>query len=36
MKIERYVEETRMLMQDDLQGNIMLNEMMWLASSHTL
>ncbi len=33
-ELKRYVEETRMLMQDDLQGNIMLNEMMWLASSH--
>lgn len=33
-ELKRYVEETRLIIQDDMQGHIMLNEMMWLASSH--
>jgi len=33
-ELKRYVEETRPMIKDDMQGHIMLNEMMWLASSH--
>lgn len=33
-ELKRYVEESRGLVKDDLRGQIMLNEMMWLASSH--
>lgn len=33
-ELKRYVEETRTLIRDDLQSLVLLNEMMWLASSH--
>lgn len=33
-ELKRYVQETRLLVHDDHQSNILLNEMMWLASSH--
>lgn len=33
-ELKRYVEETRALIRDDLQSVVLLNEMMWLASSH--
>lgn len=33
-ELKRYVQETRMVVKDDLQGNVLLNEIMWLASSH--
>ena len=33
-ELKRYVEETRLLIRDDLQSHVLLNEMMWLASSH--
>lgn len=33
-ELKRYVEETRPLIKDDMHGHIILNEMMWLASSH--
>lgn len=33
-ELKRYVEETRVIVHDDLQSLVLLNEMMWLASSH--
>ena len=33
-ELKRYVEETRVLAADDVQSQVLLNEMMWLASSH--
>jgi beta-1,2-mannobiose phosphorylase / 1,2-beta-oligomannan phosphorylase len=33
-ELKRYVEETRTLASDDVQSQVLLNEMMWLASSH--
>lgn len=33
-ELKRYVMETRAIVPDDLQRDILLNEMMWLASSH--
>ena len=33
-ELKRYVEETRVLFPDDLKSMVLLNEMMWLASSH--
>jgi beta-1,2-mannobiose phosphorylase / 1,2-beta-oligomannan phosphorylase len=33
-ELKRYVEETRMLAVEDVQSQVLLNEMMWLASSH--
>ncbi|HEU4904411.1 MAG TPA: glycoside hydrolase family 130 protein [Flavisolibacter sp.] len=33
-ELKRYVEETRPLAVDDVQSQVLLNEMMWLASSH--
>lgn len=33
-ELKRYVEETRTVSPDDVQSNVLLNEMMWLASSH--
>ena len=33
-ELKRYVEETRVLASDDPQSQVLLNEMMWLASSH--
>lgn len=33
-ELKRYVDETRQLIRDDLQSHVLLNEMMWLASSH--
>lgn len=33
-ELKRYVEETRAVVPDDLQSHVLLNEMMWLASSH--
>jgi beta-1,2-mannobiose phosphorylase / 1,2-beta-oligomannan phosphorylase len=33
-ELKRYVEETRQQVKDDAQSMVLLNEMMWLASSH--
>lgn len=33
-ELKRYVKETLMLVQDDPQSLVLLNEIMWLASSH--
>jgi predicted GH43/DUF377 family glycosyl hydrolase len=33
-ELKRYVEETRVLASDDIQSQVLLDEMMWLASSH--
>jgi beta-1,2-mannobiose phosphorylase / 1,2-beta-oligomannan phosphorylase len=33
-ELKRYVEETRQQVKDDAQSMLLLNEMMWLASSH--
>ncbi|HEY1021313.1 MAG TPA: glycosidase, partial [Flavisolibacter sp.] len=33
-ELKRYVEETRSLAADDVKSQVLLNEMMWLASSH--
>lgn len=33
-ELKRYVEETRALTRDDIESGVLLNEMMWLASSH--
>lgn len=33
-ELKRYVEETRAVVTDDLQSQVLLNEIMWLASSH--
>ena len=33
-ELKRYVEETRVLAFDDVKSMVLLNEMMWLASSH--
>jgi predicted GH43/DUF377 family glycosyl hydrolase len=33
-ELKRYVEETRAVVPDDLQSHTLLNEIMWLASSH--
>lgn len=33
-ELKRYVEETRILVPNDLQSLVLLNEIMWLASSH--
>lgn len=33
-ELKRYVEETRALVHNDPQSNVLLNEIMWLASSH--
>jgi beta-1,2-mannobiose phosphorylase / 1,2-beta-oligomannan phosphorylase len=33
-ELKRYVEETRTVVQDDAQSLVLLNEIMWLASSH--
>jgi len=33
-ELKRYVEETRAQASDDVQSIVLLNEMMWLASSH--
>lgn len=33
-ELKRYVEETRLLVQGDMKSIILLNEIMWLASSH--
>ncbi len=33
-ELKRYVEETRQVVKDDANSIVLLNEMMWLASSH--
>jgi beta-1,2-mannobiose phosphorylase / 1,2-beta-oligomannan phosphorylase len=33
-ELKRYVEETRTIVPEDLQSHVLLNEIMWLASSH--
>jgi beta-1,2-mannobiose phosphorylase / 1,2-beta-oligomannan phosphorylase len=33
-ELKRYAAETRAVVPDDLQSHVLLNEMMWLASSH--
>ncbi|MCE3282203.1 MAG: glycosidase [Chitinophagaceae bacterium] len=33
-ELKRYVEETRKLVPDDMKSLVLLNEIMWLASSH--
>lgn len=33
-ELKRYVQETRVLVNNDQQSDILLNEIMWLASSH--